>query len=116
VGFLHIEHVRDAVFLRNVAAEERDFRESTSSTLNPFIWFRNGMQFINLLPLAILRWLGISKIPELRILSGKTGIKFKPKWEPPVRLDDTPRQAGKRGNRRLHLHEWPAYCKDAVYT
>jgi hypothetical protein len=62
--------------LRYAGVLELQAKELTGSIHNPFIWFRHGVQLILLLPLTILRSLGLHSIPELRILSGRTAIRI----------------------------------------
>jgi hypothetical protein len=74
--FFEYGAILQEAILRYAGVLELQAKELTSSMHNPFIWFRHGVQLILLLPLTILRWLGLHSIPELRILSGKTPIKI----------------------------------------
>lgn len=44
-------------------------------TLNPFLWFRYGVQLAIIIPFTVLRWLGIELIPEASSLRRKTVLK-----------------------------------------
>lgn len=67
--------VQEAI-LRYVGILENQDRSARSQLKNPVIWFRYGIQWLLFLPLTILRWLGISAIPEQGKLAANPFLGF----------------------------------------